>query len=128
MRARTARYAMLTVAVAVAVALATPGPGQGLVKDDDSSTLGAPTAQPAPAKAGPVPETTNLQPQRGVKPSTTVPMGSTRDKRLASNGNPNRTGKPTTVVDKSDRGVKDLPVSKDRGTRNLPEQRDLGDR
>lgn len=126
MRARSARSAVL--AVAVALALATAGPGHGSVDDDDSSTLGAQTAQPAPAGAGSVPETTNLQPKRGIKPSETVPKGSTRDKRPPANRNPDLKGKPTTVVDKSDRGVKNLPVTKDRGTRNLPEQQDLGDR
>lgn len=126
MRARSARSAVLAVAVALAVA--TAGPGHGSVEDDDSSTRGAQTAQPAPAGTGAVPETTNLQPKRGIEPSATVPTGSTRGARPPAGSNPDPKGKSTAVVDKTDRGKKNLPVTRDRGTKNLPVQRDLGDR
>jgi hypothetical protein len=129
-RARSARTGVL--AVTVALALATGGLAYGSSVDDDgssgSSTRGAQTARPAPAGTGSVPETTNLQPKRGIKPSETVPKGSTRDTRPPANRNPDLKGKRTTVVDKSDRGKKNLPVTRDRGTKNLPVQRDLGDR
>lgn len=123
MRARSARSAVL--AVAVALALTAAGPGHGLVDDDHSSTRGAQAAQPATGGAGPVPETSNLQPTPGIQPSETVPPGSTRDDRPPANG-PALKGKPTAVVDTSDEGVKNLPVTRDRGTKNVPPTRDLG--
>ncbi len=122
MRAPSARSAVL--AVAVALALATGGLAYGSsADDDDSSTRGAQTAPPAAAGAAPVPETTNIQPKQGSKPSKTVPKGSTRDPSPAD-----RKVKPTTVVDKSDKGAKKVRVRRDRGKKNLPATTDLGDR
>lgn len=66
-----------------------------------------------------------MQPKWGTKPSKTIPKGSTRDMQPPANSD---NGTSAAVVDKSDRGVKNLPVTKDRGTKNLPKQRDLGDR
>ncbi len=124
-RALSARTFLLAVVVALAIAVAGPGHGSS---DDGDSTRGAETAQPAPPGAGPVPETTNLQPKRGTKPSKTVPNRSTRDMRAPANRNSDSKGKSTAVVDKTDRGVKNLPATKDRGKKNAPVTRDRGAR
>ena len=116
LRARSARSAVLAVPVAVVgLALATAGPGLGFANDDNGSTRGVQTGKPAPAGTGLVPATTNMQPKPGVKPSLTVPKGSTAD--MAPSGNLITGHQGTTVgdLDKSDRGAKNLPATKDLG-------------
>ncbi|WP_183099178.1 hypothetical protein [Nocardioides pelophilus] len=122
MRARSARATVL--AVAVAAALVTAGPGFGLADDGSAgSTRGAQTEKAAPPGSVRVPATTNMKASRGVKPSDKIPAGSTRTAQP-----PAVKAGPTKVVDRSDKGVKNLRPTKDRGTKNLPPRRDLGDR
>lgn len=125
MRARSARSG--AVAVAVALAVAGGGLAYGSSADDGGvSTRGAQTAKAAPPGTAPVGGTASMQPKRGVKPSVIVPKGSTRDARPSVDRNPG--AKATTVVDKSDRGVKGTRATKDRGRKNAPATRDLGAR
>jgi hypothetical protein len=117
MRTRSA----LSVAVAVAaVAVAAAGPVHGFVAGDGNSTA---DVQPDEGTPGTAPGgTADLQPEEGAKPPKTAPEGSTADQA------PPASGPTTVVVDTTDLGVKNLPVTEDLGTKDLPAGQDLGDR
>jgi hypothetical protein len=121
MRARSARSAVL--AGAFALALATGGLAYGSSAGDDGvSTTGAQTAKAA-SGAAPARGTAAMHAKQGVKPSKTIPKGSTRTTRPPADRNvaPKR-------VDKSDRGVKGAKATKDLGQKNAASTRDRGAR
>jgi hypothetical protein len=122
MRARSARSAVL--AGAFALALATGGLAYGSSAGDDGvSTTGAQTAKAAPPGTAPAGGTAAMHAKQGVKPSKTIPKGSTR-----SAAPPTVKATPKKVVDKSDRGVKNVRPTKDNGRKNAASTRDLGAR
>lgn len=115
-------------AVAVGLALATAGPGLGFANDENgSSTRGVQPAKPAPAGTGLVPATTNIQPPQGVKPSSVIPQGSTRDMAPPASSKDSN-GEQARVIDTTDKGVKNLPATKDLGKKDAPVRTDRGDR
>jgi hypothetical protein len=119
-RALSARTAALVVAVAAALALAvaTAGPGLGFADDGGGSTKGVKTGKPAPAGTSVVSGTARIQPAKGVKPSATIPQGSTRDIEASTSPGAAQ-GTTARDVDRSDRGVKNVATTKDLGKKNV---------
>ncbi len=96
MKVRSVRSAVL--AGAVAVALATGGLAYGSGSDHDpNSTKGAPVGKAAPPGTARPGGTAAMPSQPGVKPSKTIPKGSTADRRPGVQGK----------VKKADRPVRD---------------------
>ncbi len=115
MNTRSARSAVL--GVAVIAALATGGLAYGSAAEHHShSTATARVGKAAPPGSVRVPATTNLSPKQGVKPSGTIPKGSTAERHPVTR-TPSRHPK---VVDRSDKGVKGAKATKDRGEKHAP--------
>ncbi|WP_183093060.1 hypothetical protein [Nocardioides stalactiti] len=114
MRARGARSAVL--AGVVAVALATGGLAYGSAADGDEGTAGVSVATGTPVDKGDATGTAKIKPKPGVKPSKSVAPGSTAEK------NPVIRSRTTgaRVVDKSDKGKKNVRPTKDGGRKNAP--------
>jgi hypothetical protein len=117
MRARL-KHGLAGGAVVMAVLIAAPA-------------IGAKTSDPGvQPPAGTVTRSTHAAPVPKQPPPGTV----TRTTKAAPvpkqpvNRHPDLTGKPTTVVDRSDKGQKNARITKDRGKKNVPLTRDLGDR
>lgn len=120
MRARRT-HGLAAGAVVLAVLVGAPAIGVG---SSDPGVQPPPgTVDTSPEAAAPVP----AQPPAHAKPVKVTKVAPVP--RQPVNRNPHRgPSKPTTVVDRSDRGAKNVRATKDRGRKNVPTTRDRGDR
>jgi hypothetical protein len=112
------KHGLAAGAAAFAVFIAAPAIGVGSSDPPVQPPPGTVdhSVDPDPVPAQPPPGTVTRQTNASPVPRQPV------------NRHPDLKGLPTTVVDKSDRGAKNVRPTKDRGKKNVPVKEDLGDR